>query len=85
MSSTTGPQHAQLTEIKDLRRQLEQKLVRRMSAPSKTAGTSRVTFSDGEQVETAESVRGQRTFVLQSTSAPMNEHLMEMLMIMIDA
>ena len=49
-------------------------------------GRSRVTrFSDGEiQVEIDESVRGQHTFVLQSTSPPANEHLMEML-IMIDA
>jgi ribose-phosphate pyrophosphokinase len=49
-------------------------------------GRSRVTrFSDGEiQVEIDESVRGQHTFVLQSTSPPSNEHLMEML-IMIDA
>jgi ribose-phosphate pyrophosphokinase len=49
-------------------------------------GRSRVSrFSDGEiQVEIDESVRGQHTFVLQSTSPPANEHLMEML-IMIDA
>ena len=49
-------------------------------------GRSRVTrFSDGEVlVEIDESVRGQHTFVLQSTSSPVNEHLMEML-VMIDA
>jgi ribose-phosphate pyrophosphokinase len=49
-------------------------------------GKSRVTrFSDGEiQVEIQESVRGMSTFVLQSTSPPANEHLMEML-VMIDA
>ena len=42
-------------------------------------------FSDGEiQVEIDESVRGMHTFVLQSTSPPANEHLMEML-VMIDA
>jgi ribose-phosphate pyrophosphokinase len=42
-------------------------------------------FSDGEiQVEIHESVRGMHTFVLQSTSPPANEHLMEML-VMIDA
>lgn len=42
-------------------------------------------FSDGEiQVEINESVRGMHTFVLQSTSPPANEHLMEML-VMIDA
>ena len=49
-------------------------------------GKSRVTrFSDGEVwVEIDESVRGMHTFVLQSTSPPANEHLMEML-VMIDA
>jgi ribose-phosphate pyrophosphokinase len=49
-------------------------------------GKSRVTrFSDGEVwVEIDESVRGLHTFVLQSTSPPANEHLMELL-VMIDA
>ena len=49
-------------------------------------GRSRVSrFSDGEVwVEIDESVRGSHTFVLQSTSPPCNEHLMEML-VMIDA
>jgi ribose-phosphate pyrophosphokinase len=42
-------------------------------------------FSDGEVwVEIDESVRGLHTFVLQSTSSPVNEHLMELL-VMIDA
>src|SRR5688572_23245883 len=42
-------------------------------------------FSDGEiQVEIDESVRGLHTFVLQSTSPPANEHLMELLVV-IDA
>jgi ribose-phosphate pyrophosphokinase len=42
-------------------------------------------FSDGEVwVEIDESVRGQHTFVLQSTSPPANEHLMELLVV-IDA
>src|ERR1044072_4102521 len=36
-------------------------------------------FSDGEVwVEIDESVRGQHTFVLQSTSPPANEHLMQL-------
>ena len=49
-------------------------------------GACRVSrFSDGEVwVEIDESVRGLHTFVLQSTSPPCNEHLMEML-VMIDA
>jgi ribose-phosphate pyrophosphokinase len=49
-------------------------------------GRARVaTFSDGEiQVEIEENVRGLDCFVLQSTSAPANAHLMELL-IMIDA
>jgi ribose-phosphate pyrophosphokinase len=45
----------------------------------------RVQFSDGELfVEIGENVRGADVFVVQSTSSPANEHLMEM-MIMIDA
>jgi len=43
------------------------------------------TFSDGEvNVEIRENVRGMDCFVIQSTSSPANNHLMEML-IMIDA
>ena len=43
------------------------------------------TFSDGEvQVEIFENVRGMDCFVMQSTCAPTNTHLMELL-IMIDA
>ena len=43
------------------------------------------TFSDGECcVEITENVRGMDCFVLQSTSAPANRHLMELL-IMVDA
>lgn len=42
-------------------------------------------FSDGEvQINIEESIRGCDTFVIQSTSAPANEHIMELL-IMIDA
>ena len=42
-------------------------------------------FSDGEvMVELLENVRGKDVFVLQSTCAPTNDHLME-LMIMVDA
>ena len=42
-------------------------------------------FSDGEiQVEIGENVRGQDTFILQSTCPPANDHLMELL-IMCDA
>ena len=43
------------------------------------------TFSDGEvNVEINENVRGMDCFVIQSTSSPANNHLMELL-IMIDA
>jgi ribose-phosphate pyrophosphokinase len=43
------------------------------------------TFSDGEScIEIGENVRGMDCFVLQSTSAPANTHIMELL-IMIDA
>jgi len=42
-------------------------------------------FSDGEvKIEIQENVRGQDVFLVQSTSAPTNDHLME-LMIMADA
>ena len=42
-------------------------------------------FSDGEiNVNISETVRGHHVFVVQSTSAPVNEHYMELL-IMIDA
>ncbi len=42
-------------------------------------------FSDGEvQINIEESIRGCDVFVIQSTSDPVNEHLMELL-IMIDA
>jgi ribose-phosphate pyrophosphokinase len=42
-------------------------------------------FSDGEiQIEIAENVRGRDVFLVQSTSMPVNDHLMELL-IMIDA
>ena len=42
-------------------------------------------FSDGEsKVEIKENVRGADVFVLQSTSAPGNDHLMELLL-MLDA
>ncbi|MCL1816502.1 MAG: ribose-phosphate pyrophosphokinase [Clostridiales bacterium] len=49
-------------------------------------GISRVKrFADGEiAVEIGESVRGADVFVLQPTSAPVNDHLMELL-VMIDA
>jgi ribose-phosphate pyrophosphokinase len=42
-------------------------------------------FSDGEiKIEIAENVRGRDVFLVQSTSTPVNDHLMELL-IMIDA
>jgi ribose-phosphate pyrophosphokinase len=49
-------------------------------------GDARVkTFSDGEiRVEIRENVRGKDVFVLQSTCAPVNDHLVELLL-MIDA
>jgi ribose-phosphate pyrophosphokinase len=43
------------------------------------------TFSDGEiQIEISENVRGKDVFVIQSTCAPVNEHLVELLL-MLDA
>lgn len=44
-----------------------------------------IRFSDGEiQIRIDESVRGSDVYVIQSTSAPVNEHLMELL-VMVDA
>jgi ribose-phosphate pyrophosphokinase len=41
------------------------------------------TFSDGEiQVEIGENVRGRETFILQSTCPPVNDNLMQLLIIM---
>ena len=43
------------------------------------------TFADGEtSVEFLENIRGEDVFIIQSTSTPVNDHLME-LMVMIDA
>jgi ribose-phosphate pyrophosphokinase len=62
---------------------LAQAVARYLGVP---AGRARVTrFSDAEiQVEIEENVRGLDCFVLQSTCAPANRHLMELL-IMVDA
>jgi ribose-phosphate pyrophosphokinase len=47
-------------------------------------GKARVgVFSDGEtQVEIGENVRGKNTFIVQSTCAPVNHHIVELLVIM---
>ena len=62
---------------------LAQKVARHLNVQLGKASVSK--FSDGEiMVELLENVRGKDVFVLQSTSAPTNDHLME-LMIMADA
>ncbi len=62
---------------------LAQEVVKILGIPLGKAMVSR--FSDGEiQVEIKENVRGKDVFVLQSTCAPSNDNLME-LMIMVDA
>ena len=62
---------------------LAQEVVKILGIPLGKAMVSR--FSDGEiQVEIQENVRGKDVFVLQSTCAPTNDNLME-LMIMVDA
>ncbi|MEX3592908.1 MAG: ribose-phosphate pyrophosphokinase [Burkholderia sp.] len=62
---------------------LARKVVDNLGIPLGKAMVSR--FSDGEiQVEIQENVRGKDCFVLQSTCAPTNDNLME-LMIMVDA
>lgn len=48
-------------------------------------GTLSSQFSDGEiKINIDESIRGCHVYVIQSTSSPVNDHLMELL-IMIDA
>src|SRR5580700_7791325 len=62
---------------------LAHEVVKILGIPLGKAMVSR--FSDGEiQVEIQENVRGKDVFVLQSTCAPANDNLME-LMIMVDA
>ncbi len=62
---------------------LAQKVARHLNIQLGRASVSK--FSDGEvMVELLENVRGKDVFVLQSTCAPTNDHLME-LMIMVDA
>ena len=62
---------------------LAQKVARHLNVQLGKANVSK--FSDGEiMVELLENVRGKDVFILQSTSAPTNDHLME-LMIMVDA
>src|SRR6187551_2932905 len=58
-------------------------IARHLMVPLGRASVGR--FSDGEvNVEIMENVRGRDVFILQSTSPPTNDHLMEML-VMIDA
>src|SRR5512140_368253 len=62
---------------------LAQKVAKHLNIQLGRATVTR--FSDGEiMVELLENVRGKDVFVLQSTCAPTNDHLMEM-MIMVDA
>lgn len=64
-------------------RPLAEKIAQNMGIKLGKANVSR--FSDGEiQVDLGESVRGANVYVVQSTSAPVNDNLMELL-IMIDA
>ncbi|UFJ40537.1 ribose-phosphate diphosphokinase [Brevibacillus humidisoli] len=63
--------------------QLAQEIVEHIGLPLGNAEAIR--FSDGEcQIKLNESVRGADVFVIQPTSAPVNEHLMELL-VMVDA
>jgi ribose-phosphate pyrophosphokinase len=63
--------------------ELAAKVARYLQVPLGKATVDR--FSDGEiMIELQEHVRGKDVFILQSTSAPANDHLMELL-IMIDA
>ncbi len=62
---------------------LAEKISHYMGVPLGKCSVNR--FSDGEiQINIEESIRGSEVFVIQSTSAPVNDNLMELL-IMIDA
>ncbi len=62
---------------------LAKDVAKRLSIPVGRINVGR--FSDGEvNVEILENVRGRDVFVLQSTSAPTNDHLME-IMVIVDA
>ncbi|HEY4600553.1 MAG TPA: ribose-phosphate diphosphokinase [Cerasibacillus sp.] len=62
---------------------LAEEIARHIGIPLGKCSVSR--FSDGEiQINIEESIRGCDVYIVQSTSAPVNEHLMELL-IMIDA
>ncbi|RXJ00908.1 ribose-phosphate diphosphokinase [Anaerobacillus alkaliphilus] len=64
-------------------RKLAEEIAEKIGIEISKSSVSR--FSDGEvQINIEESIRGCDTFVIQSTSAPANEHIMELL-IMIDA
>ena len=63
--------------------QLAQDIARHLMVPLGRADVSR--FSDGETtVELLENVRGRDVFIVQPTSPPANDHLMELL-VMVDA
>jgi len=63
--------------------ELSEEIAKYLEQPLSTAKINR--FSDGEiSVQIAESVRGKDVFIIQPTSAPANDHLMELL-IMTDA
>lgn len=63
--------------------ELANKVVDRLNIPLGDASVDR--FSDGEiNVEINENVRGRDVFVMQSTCAPTNEHIIELLL-MVDA
>lgn len=63
--------------------ELAEKVVNRLGMPLGEASVTQ--FSDGEiAVEIQENVRGRDVFVLQSTCAPTNDNLMEMI-VMVDA
>jgi len=64
-------------------RALAEEIAAHVKVPLGACTTSR--FADGEiQVEIGETVRGHHVFVVQPTSTPVNENLMELL-VMVDA
>ena len=84
---THGPSAAQLERLMvftgNANQRLAQEVARYLNQPLGRAIVGK--FSDGEvMVELLENVRGKDVFVLQSTCAPTNDNLMELL-VMVDA
>ena len=79
-----GPRNSELKVFSgSANRSLAEEICKHLRIPLENATTT--TFSDGElYFQILENVRGRDVFIIQSTCPPVNDHLMELL-IMIDA